>query len=851
MKTTGSDPESPLIAALGRARRALAADTLAGAGGRDAVARYAERMDAVLQGAFAAAPAPTQAVALVALGGYGRRHLCLHSDIDLLVLTDGPVGPADERFVRGLLHALWDLNLTLGQQVRELAEFERLEVDNPEFLLALLDARLVAGDRGLFDRLMGLFHRPESHAAIVEALEALVAARHNRFDDTLYQLEPDIKDAPGALRDLMALRATARLTDPGLIARGPSEPARLDEAEDFLLRLRSILHLETKRSQNILTHALQEKTAHILGFEGVQPRQRVEGLMSEYFRHARNVSRSLAWIRQTAPRPVAVNLVQSRDGIRFIDPRRASREPETWLSLFQSAIDREVPVADEALAVVRQYAGSYNPPDFFPSAEHRAALLAFLEPKPGLYARLTDIHDCGMLGQMLPEFQAISCRVVRDFYHKYTVDEHTLLTIRNLERLLSPSTPSRARFRSLLIELEEPELLVLSLLYHDVGKWKDDNHATESVRMARRLFDRLQLPPASRETVEFLIRQHLQMSLVAFRRDTGDPEIVKRFARLVASEERLKLLCLLTLADVGAVSPDTLTPWREELIWRLYVDTYNQLTLQYADDVVERSEADLTELLARRPTGLTEAEIAGFVEGLPRRYLGLFSPEAIYAHVQLSRDIQPDHVHAALERRGSAWELAVVTLDKPFLFSNVCGVLSSFGMDILRGHALTNPNGLVLDIFHFTDPERFLDLNADGRARLLEVLADAVSGRTDVTATLRARGRGVFNRRASRRAPVVYADNQTSRRYTIVEVIATNRIGLLHRISRVISERGCDVDLVLISTEGEVAVDVFHITREQAKLSDEAQRELTADLQRVLEETDEAHQGHRPAEQGR
>jgi [protein-PII] uridylyltransferase len=545
-------------------------------------------------------------------------------------------------------------------------------------------------------------------------------------------------------------------------------------------------------------------------------------------------------MRRHAPRPVGVNLVRSRDGIRFVDEARAAREPHSWLPLFQAAIDAGAGVADESLALIQQHAPRFDADAFFPSAAEPAAFLHFLKPKAGLYARLTEMHDCGLLGQMLPEFKAISCRVVRDFYHKYTVDEHTLLTIRNLERLLATPPPAgRERFRGLLLDLAEPELLVLALLYHDVGKWSDDNHAVESVRMAREMFERLQLPPAARDTVDFLISQHLQMSLIAFRRDTDDPEIVKRFAGIVGIEERLKMLCLLTLGDVGAVSPGTLTPWREELLWRLYVDTYNHLTLQYADDLIEGNQAGLSELLAGRPKDVTEAEITTFLEGLPRRYLQLFSRDAIYSHVQLSRDIQADQVHAALEPKGNTWELAVTTLDKPFLFSNVCGVLSSFGMNILRGHAMTNPNGLVLDIFEFTDQERFLAMNADGQARVLEVLADVVSGRSDITARLRARERGVLGRRVSRFAPVIHADNQSSRRYTILDIITTNQIGLLHRISRVISRHGCDVDLVLISTEGVKAIDVFHITDHGAKLSDTAQRALTADLQRMLEETDE------------
>jgi [protein-PII] uridylyltransferase len=330
------------------------------------------------------------------------------------------------------------------------------------------------------------------------------------------------------------------------------------------------------------------------------------------------------------------------------------------------------------------------------------------------------------------------------------------------------------------------------------------------------------------------------MSLAAFRRDTEDPEVVTRFAEVVGIEERLKMLCLMTLVDVEAVSPETLTPWREELLWRLYVDTYNQLTLGYGDQKIERDHSDVAELLAGRPDDIPEPEIRRFLEGLPRRYLQLFTRDAIYGHVRLSRDIKPDHVHATLERKGDAWELTVVTLDKPFLFSNICGVLSSFGMDILRGHAMTNPNGLVLDTFQFTDEDRFLDLNADGQRQLLHVLEAAVSGRLDVTARVRAREQSIFHTDKIRRFdPVIHADNHSSQRYTILDIIASNAIGLLHRISRVMSRHGCNVELVLISTEGARAIDVFHITAGGAKLSDEAQGAVTADLQRMLEGRDE------------
>jgi len=818
------------------AREELSATAARGEAGGAALRRFSDCVDDFLQRLFLDAPASSASL-VVALGGYGRRQLCLQSDVDVLLLFDGAIGPSEEGRVRAILHPLWDLHFSVGHQIRQMDDFAELEIDNPEFLLALLDARAVAGDATLLQRIAAQVHTPAAHARILGALEHLIDERHARFNDTFYQLEPDIKDAPGALRDLWAARTIAALTDPALLDRGPAARARLDEAEEFLLRVRSILHVEHKRNRNVLSHEIQEQAAERMGYQGA-PRQRVERLMGDYFRHARAVSRSLRWVRQIAPVPVAANLAQSRDGIRFVDWERARVRPESWLSLFQAAIDTGAPVADEALTWIQERVERCHPEQFFPSPAEQAALLAFLKPRAGLYARLSEMHDCRLLGRMFPEFQAIFCRVVRDFYHKYTVDEHTLLTIRGLERLATRAAKGRERFSAMLADLAHPELLVLSLLFHDVGKWRDDDHAEESVRMAMEMMQRIKLPEESIALVEFLIRHHTKMSLLAFRRDTDDPEIVRQLAELVGFEERLKMLCLLTLVDVEAVNPDTLTPWREDLLWRLYVDTYNHLTLEYADERIEHQESGLRALVAGRPDDVTDTEIARFVEGFPRRYLQLFPAEAIYRHVRLSRDIRPDDVHADLERKDALWELTVVTLDKPFLFSNICGALSSFGMDIARGHAMTNPNGLVLDIFQFTDQERFLELNPQGKDQFLTVLGAVISGKSDVTERLRAREKSVLLRRragVTSTPPVIHADNLSSRRYTILDLVAHNGLGLLHRVSRVISHHGCDVDLVLISTEGQKAIDVFHVTKSGAKLTDAAIAALTADLHQMLE----------------
>jgi [protein-PII] uridylyltransferase len=737
--------------------------------------------------------------------------------------------------VHAFLNPIWDLGLTIGHHVREVSEGSRLPDDNPEFLLALTDARPVVGDAVLLDQFLGEADLPLTNTRTLESLKALIAERHVKFNDTLYQLEPDVKEAPGGLRDLFGSRTIAKLTDPALLGQGGSGIRALEDAEEFLLRVRSILHLEAKRHHNVLGHELQERAAETLGYAGATPRQRVERFMSDYFRHARVIDRSLRWALRAAPTPIGPNLVCATDGVRFVDGRVAADHPETWLAAFQAAIDRKCGVSDDVLACVQQNAGRFRPEDFFPTAAHRDALFRFLKPRPGLYARLSEMHDFGLLGQMLPEFQAIASRVMRDFYHKYTVDEHTLLTIRNLERLTDPAT-SRERFARLLAELDAPEHLVLALLYHDVGKWRDENHAEESARMAGQMFDRLQLDEQTRETIQFLIVEHLKMSVAAFRRDTEDPEIVRQFAEVVGVEERLKMLCLLTLADVEAVSRETLTPWKEELLWRLYVDTYNHLTLAYGDEVINgQRSALITETIEQRPSDLAAREVEDFLHGLPRRYLQLFSRDAVYRHVRLSRDLAEDDIQAWVERKDEDWQLTVIARDRPFLFSNISGVLSSFGMDILRGFAFTKPEGLIVDMFQFTDDDRFLQMNPEGSAHLVKVLEDVIRGRVDLAARLKGREEGAFRQRLPGFAPVVHCDNESSRRYTIVEIVAENALGLLYRMSRAMSESGCEVDLVLIATEGRRAIDVFHLTQQGKKLSAPQQEQLTENLLRVLE----------------
>jgi [protein-PII] uridylyltransferase len=439
-------------------------------------------------------------------------------------------------------------------------------------------------------------------------------------------------------------------------------------------------------------------------------------------------------------------------------------------------------------------------------------LVAALTPLPGLSRFLRSLRDSGALRQLL----------------QIDVEDHALAAVQRLEQLPGETSLSGERFGTMLRELRSPELIVVAILLHDAQAGSPAApDADGAVRAARPPLDRLGLGDDDRRTVEFLIGHQLDMSLIAFRQDTGDPSIVAGFASLFSNEDQLKMLCLMTVADLGAIGGDTFTPWKAEILWRLFVDTYNQMTLSYGDDLIDPHEAALTALKANRPHDIGDAEIVAFLEGLPRRYLTLFEPKIIYQHVRLSREMTPDDVHTLIQKRGEVWELTVITHDKPYLFSTICGVLSYGGFDILRGHALTSRGGIVLDVFEFTDHK-----GCRVKPQLEPLLPDAIAGRVDITARL---AEQIASVNVTRTPPVIYFDNESSPRYTILEIVAGDVPGLLHRMSRIISRHQCVVDLVLISTEGTRAIDVFHVRRHDAKLTEADELALTEDFERLFE----------------
>jgi len=440
-------------------------------------------------------------------------------------------------------------------------------------------------------------------------------------------------------------------------------------------------------------------------------------------------------------------------------------------------------------------------------------LLAFLRPRHGLSKGLGDLASCGLLGRVLGDGLPAGAR------------RSTLSSVEALEQLLGEESLSGERFGPMLRELSRPDLLVLALLLRE-GDIKNDVDGV--ARQAGAIMDRLALPADHQHLVDFLVRRQAQFAQTAFRQDTSDPEVIRTFAGIVTSVEHLKMLSLMTVADRGAGNA-VLTPWRAELLWRLFVDTYNYLTMTYADEIIDKGETVLAGLVAKRPTTISEAELTTFLEGLPRRYLTLFDADSIYSHVELCRGLTSDDMRLSLKHKATASELTVITHDKLYLFSNICGAMSYLNVDILRGHALTSLTSIVIDVFEFTPRPDLTE------ARFSPLLSDVVSGRVDVTALLREKERTLPPPGSQPVAPVIYFDNDSSQRYTVLELMADDSPGLLHRVSRAISAYGCNVELVLISTEGSRAIDVFHLRRGEGKLSDPDQLALTEALERALQ----------------
>ena len=792
-------------------------------------------------------------IALLAVGGYGRRQLFPSSDVDLLFLVEKQaVATAARDSISALLRELWDRDQRASQSVHTPAECATLTPGNSELSISLLDLRFLAGDRLLYEKLeerLAVFYARERDS-LVRALAELTRTRHAKYGETIYHLEPHIKDTPGGQRDF---QLACWLTQLANISPGtplpqsekylpPEATDELFEAKRFLFAVRCHLHYLNQRDNNTLTFEHQERIAAAHGFAAAGD---PAAWMRDYFRHVRVVHRQARRLLEEATTPQNSMFAMFRDrltrlsnadfavsrGLVFVrHPDALEADPSLMLRLFEFLARHGLPAAPETERRVARAVPAFRaqlPGGGTPLWPAVAAILRL----PHAYRSLAAMHETGLLTALFPEYERIDCLVVRDFYHRYTVDEHSLRTIKTLHELKGATDPLTQHFAGVMAEIERPEVLLFALLFHDVGKGDGTGeHTAQGLLLVEGAMKRLGLPEPDRDTVRFLIRHHLDMSATMTKRDLADPATAQAFAGVVSTIERLQKLALLTYADISAVNPEALTPWRKDLLWQLYVATFNQLTLELEADRIGAAAVPLAEQIGRTPA---ECEaVRQFLEGLPTRYVRTHAPEQIAEHFRLEDTFRQKKVAVQLVRRHALWEAIVLAPDRPFLFASFAGTLSSFAMNIVKAEAFANSSGMVLDTMVFADPGRLLELNPPEVDRLRSTLERVMVGKIDVHELLQKRSPAAPSLRP-RVARHVAFDNETSAHDTIFHVIAEDRPGLLYDLASTFSFNDCDIDVVLIDTEAHKALDVFYVSSSGGKLADEPARLLCAELERA------------------
>jgi [protein-PII] uridylyltransferase len=783
---------------------------------RDAAAMLAARtalVDSIVRERWSAMP---QGAAIAAVGGYGRAELFPHSDIDLLILVPATSGgKRDDRAQQAikeplslLLRDLWDQGLRISQSVHTPQECNQIDNSNAELSVSLLDRRFLAGGESLFHDVRD--PRPE----LGKDLARLTKERHAGFQNTIYHLEPNVKDTPGGLRDMQVLRWLAKLG-------AGDEQAPPDTA--VLFEVRCFLHYLAGRDDNRFTFDRQDEIAKLIG--ATSP----EALMRRYYRAVRKISRLanrridrfeargsslFSQFRDKISRLSNADFSVVRGEVLFRSANSVENDPGIVMRLFEFVAMHGLPLAGDTQDRLERAAGHFEA-----WAKKQSNLLAPIRRAmllPHASAALRMLHECRALEGIFPELRDMEALVIRDFYHRYTVDEHTLVAITNALNLRQTKDDV---FGDLAAETQDFDLLPVALLFHDVGKGTpDEPHVPVSVRIARPALQRAGISDRAWGIVEFLIAAHLELSSAMSGRDLSDPEVIRSVAEKVGTVERLRLLTLLTWADISAVNPGALTPWRRQLLWKLYMLVNAELT------------RELTARIAT-PEAQGSPELRAFLEGLPPRYLRIHSAEEMKEHLRLEAEAQEKGVAISVVR-SEVWNVNVVANDKPGLFAIAAAAISSFGLNILRAEAFSNARGHAIDTFAFADEQRTLDLNPDEVQQLVRTVIRAVRGEIGMTQLLERRPRVKPDARILAEARVTY-NNGASPSSTLIELLTQDRPGLLCDIASVISSSGANIEVVLVDTEAKKAIDVFYVTRAGAKLADPEAEELVAALIRV------------------
>jgi len=852
----------------------------AGAEGREICQARAAILDALLQHLWATAKASLSAqaqkefplIALVAIGGFGRAELNPHSDIDFMFLHEGQVAltkplPYLAKLIDGVLYPLWDIGLKIGYSVRDLADCVKVANSDMQSKTSLIESRLIAGSETLFAK----YQKVVVQKCVVGYEEKYIAARledqatrRAKFGNSACMQEPNVKNGCGGLRDFQNLlwmaffkyrtRTVRDLETQEFVS--DAERKQLDAAYDFLLRVRTELHYNTNRPQDVLGKNLQPAVATNLGYTDRSPSLRIEKFMRDLYVHMRNVylttrtleqrmallspqqTSRLARLRRLLPGSAARKMPEPVDGFLFVtgEIRAANNRifrdsPRRLMRVFLHAQQRHLTLHPDLAQLIRNQLSLVNR-EFLNDEHVRETFLTILERRGEVAQVLRAMHEVNFLGKYLPEFGKLTCLVQHEFYHQYAADEHTLVCLEQLDKIWEAQEPPYKNYAPIFQSLERPGLLYLALLLHDVGKaipHEKGRHAEAGATLAMRAAKRLQLDPASAETVQFLVENHLLMATVSQRRDLDDPTVIRNVARQIGTPEKLNLLALLTFADSQGTSDKLWSGFKDSLLWQIHSRALALLTggteFRRASAQARAAVRDLVRELA--PRRITDEELDAHFNQLPQRYFEIYTPAQIQDDLELThrfmhrlilegqRALAP--VTAWIDERDRGYSLVkVCTWDRAGLFGKIAGSLSAAGLNILGAQIFTRADGIALDTFFVNDARIGMLAGPDQREKFSDLLEKVLTGETVDFPALIARQtaqRSSYSAYLGERLETqIYFDNDASEERTLIEIGTEDRLGLLYTISQTFVELHLDIAAARIVTERGAAIDSFYVS---------------------------------------
>jgi [protein-PII] uridylyltransferase len=868
----------------------------AGASGLEVALGRAAIMDALLVRLFDYAVAsferqngpPPAAVALVALGGYGRGELSPWSDLDVMFLFPAKTKPAaikpfQEHLSQETLYILWDCGLKVGHSTRTVDQVFVEARRNIQSKTALLESRYIAGSFGLFEsfaQAYRAFYTTESQQEYIAARLEDQAHRRAKFSGIVFNQEPDVKNGVGGLRDYQnALwMAQVKLGIAAIDDLATQNHLRAEEvgefkkAYDFLLRVRNELHFLSARATDILSLDQQPRVAWDLGYRQADILRRIERFMQDYYRAAQTIfrisklveSRLALSLRSDAP---GSRLVSLRDTLRIGRAQRRQRIDGFVRRGREIAAESPTVFADDPVRMIRifRYCQQLDcTPDFhlIQLIRESLPLMANITYNPdaavsfrsilsevgNVHGTLTLMHEQGVLGRFIPEFDGLTCLVQHELYHRYTADYHTLSTIAELDRIFAESDPMSLKYRDALHEMADPALVYITLLLHDIGKAEGiDGHSDSGARLAEPILERLGVEPDGRKMVVFVIKNHLAMARFWQKRDVDDPKTAAAFAELVGDAERLRSLYVHTYCDSRGTAADFWNSYKDALHTKLYSNTLERLKLGEALDASHAHRKHMTQedLIARHLPGISEDEIAAHFSLLPDRYFVHTDADEVALHVQMVHRLLTSI--ATADSVGSLrpvidWRddlnrsftvVNVVTWDRSGLFYKLAGAFSVAGLNIMGAKIISRSDHIAIDTFYVVEPGRGPVQSAAAQENFTKNIEAALVANKDLFPEIVAQARKIASTRylapssgviQSSFPPTVEVYHELSMQRTIVEVQARDQIGLLYRLAKTISDHGFDITFARIGTERGMAIDTFYIESENHEPVEDSER---------------------------